>query len=135
MTQCDCIRQMLSSDNPMPHVPGCPASGHVHSAPHDGSGDWTAPDGSVHCDDECECGVLLCPDTGTEVTYRSGDSEYDLPSYWHIDGSTCFLHQTAVPCLWFALCDHPAIGTVSHPIIGEVPTCQRCADKLGLTFS
>jgi hypothetical protein len=32
-------------------------------------------------------------------------------------------------CQWFLLCDHEAAGTVSHPILGDVPTCQRCADK------
>lgn len=35
-------------------------------------------------------------------------------------------------CQWFALCDKPADGVVKHPILGDVPTCQRCADKLGL---
>jgi len=35
-------------------------------------------------------------------------------------------------CEWFALCDHEADGTVSHPILGAVPTCQRCADRLDL---
>jgi len=38
-------------------------------------------------------------------------------------------------CEWFALCDRPADGVVSHPILGWVPTCQRCADKLGLELS
>lgn len=37
-------------------------------------------------------------------------------------------------CEWYALCDNPADGMVSHPILGEVPTCQRCADKHDLTF-
>lgn len=35
-------------------------------------------------------------------------------------------------CQWFALCDHEAVGVVAHPILGDVPTCQRCADKLEL---
>lgn len=29
-------------------------------------------------------------------------------------------------CEWFAMCANPAVGTVAHPIMGEVPTCQRC---------
>lgn len=37
-------------------------------------------------------------------------------------------------CEWFLLCDNQAVGTVAHPILGSVPTCQRCANKLGLTF-
>jgi hypothetical protein len=35
-------------------------------------------------------------------------------------------------CQWFALCDHAAVGTVTHPVLGDVPTCRRCADKFGL---
>jgi hypothetical protein len=35
-------------------------------------------------------------------------------------------------CQWFLLCDHDAVGTVPHPILGDVPTCQRCADKFDL---
>lgn len=37
-------------------------------------------------------------------------------------------------CAWFLLCDRAAVGTVAHPILGSVPCCQRCADKLDLTF-
>lgn len=32
-------------------------------------------------------------------------------------------------CRYYALCDRPAVGYVDNPIIGRVPTCQRCADK------
>jgi hypothetical protein len=35
-------------------------------------------------------------------------------------------------CEWFALCDRPAAGVVHHPVLSPVPTCQRCADRLGL---
>lgn len=38
-------------------------------------------------------------------------------------------------CKQFALCANSPDGTVTHPILGEVPTCQRCADKLGLDIS
>lgn len=34
-------------------------------------------------------------------------------------------------CLWFAACDSEAAGTVEHPVLGDVPTCQRCADVVG----
>jgi hypothetical protein len=37
-------------------------------------------------------------------------------------------------CQWFALCDNPANGTVLHPILGDVPTCRRCASSLGLSL-
>ena len=45
------------------------------------------------------------------------------------------MSTTETRCEWFALCDHVAAGVVHHPILGNVPTCQRCADKLGLTFN
>ena len=32
-------------------------------------------------------------------------------------------------CQWFALCDHLANGLRSHPVLGQVPICQRCDDK------
>lgn len=37
-------------------------------------------------------------------------------------------------CRYFALCDHDAVGTYPHPILGAVPTCQRCADRVGVTL-
>ena len=41
-------------------------------------------------------------------------------------------YRHAPKCEWFALCDYPAIGTVAHPVLGDVPVCGRCADKLDL---
>lgn len=32
-------------------------------------------------------------------------------------------------CQWYAFCVIDAVGTVHHPILGDVPTCQRCATK------
>lgn len=34
-------------------------------------------------------------------------------------------------CEWFALCDHPADGVRTHPILGAVLICTRCADRVG----
>lgn len=31
-------------------------------------------------------------------------------------------------CQWFALCVNRATGTTTHPILGEVSTCDRCAN-------
>ena len=36
-------------------------------------------------------------------------------------------------CEWFALCRNESVGTVPHPVLGDVPICQRCADKMELT--
>lgn len=54
----------------------------------------------------------------------------------HIDDALAGLTFTAFRspdaldggCAWFALCDNAATGTTSHPILGDVPTCPRCAD-------
>jgi hypothetical protein len=32
-------------------------------------------------------------------------------------------------CEWFALCDNDATGFESHPILGDVPICDRCRAK------
>lgn len=33
-------------------------------------------------------------------------------------------------CEWFVLCDHEATGTRPHPILGDVPICDRCEEKV-----
>lgn len=38
-------------------------------------------------------------------------------------------------CEWYARCTRPAAGNVSHPILGQVPTCAECATRHGLTFT
>lgn len=40
--------------------------------------------------------------------------------------------MTPTTCAWFARCTNAATATVTHPVLGNVPTCQRCIDKLGL---
>ena len=32
-------------------------------------------------------------------------------------------------CQWFLGCRNQAVGTKSHPILGEVPICERCLKK------
>lgn len=40
--------------------------------------------------DVCICGALVCPDTLAVVIYDGGST------YWHADGSTCFLHAESL---------------------------------------
>ena len=32
-----------------------------------------------------------------------------------------------VPCRWFLRCQNPSTGYTPHPVLGQVPTCDRCA--------
>lgn len=38
-----------------------------------------------------------------------------------------------VICQWFAMCDQEADRLIIFPILGDIPTCARCAEKLGLS--
>jgi hypothetical protein len=46
------------------------------------------------------------------------------------DGHSPHEGTVGAVCEWFALCTRPADGVVAHPIIGPVPTCQRCAERM-----
>jgi hypothetical protein len=39
---------------------------------------------------------------------------------------TCNMGQV---CQWFALCPNDATHTLAHPILGDVPICDRCQAK------
>lgn len=41
-------------------------------------------------------------------------------------------HDPEGRCEWFGLCPNPAAGHVVHPVLGNVPTCQLCADRFEL---
>jgi hypothetical protein len=33
-------------------------------------------------------------------------------------------------CQWFALCPNEAVTMRPHPILGEVPICERCDERI-----
>lgn len=40
----------------------------------------------------------------------------------------------AVMCAWFIGCPRDATGTTEHPALGDVPTCDRCANYAHTTL-
>lgn len=38
-------------------------------------------------------------------------------------------------CAWMLLCDAPSVGTVEHPILGEVEACAGCVERFGLVLT
>jgi hypothetical protein len=71
------------------------------------------------------------------VRYRG---EIQRPRFRDVGAAEAFLdglrNGTRKPepeqtCLWFLLCDRATIGTLAHPILGDVPICERCAKKIG----
>lgn len=39
---------------------------------------------------------------------------------------------TTTTCEFFALCDNDATHIYHHPILDEVPACERCLDRVGI---
>lgn len=73
---------------------------------------------TVECelDDSTELQAILYDTRGVTLL---------IPAGWNLTR-----HQDR--CRWFAGCTNPAEGTVAHPVLGDVPTCRRCASKLDL---
>lgn len=40
-----------------------------------------------------------------------------------------YVDEHVTTCEWFAMCDREAATTRSHPVLGEVPICDRCDRK------
>ncbi|QDF18479.1 hypothetical protein SEA_RACHALY_84 [Mycobacterium Phage Rachaly] len=40
------------------------------------------------------------------------------------------LADQEAPCMWFARCTNPANGLRDHPVLDQVPICQRCDDRV-----
>lgn len=43
--------------------------------------------------------------------------------------------QSHERCRWFLRCANHAVGTITHPILGEVPCCARCQPRAGRPFT
>jgi hypothetical protein len=42
--------------------------------------------------------------------------------------------KTEGSCQYFMLCAEPAVTSVPNPVLGDVPTCAKCADKYHRLF-
>lgn len=65
------------------------------------------------------------------------DREKELHDWVHADTNqlhekldTIATNDEIVICAWWALCGNPATGTRPHPILGHVPICDRCNQKV-----
>lgn len=55
--------------------------------------------------------------------HRALVTEYDADGKWIMES----VEEGPWTCKWFALCQNDATGTSPHPVLGDVPTCDRCA--------
>lgn len=64
--------------------------------------------------------------------YRDGSTPFVLTG-----GAAYLVADTAreapLHCHWFAGCTNAAATSVPHPVLGDVPVCQRCAERAGVT--
>jgi hypothetical protein len=91
---------------------------------------WRSPGGRLHARQRCSGNGQPQNTRRTMLSPEAARAALD-------SGLVCRCARTQVQrqvpvCEWFALCDRPADWLIPHPILGQVPTCQRCADKLNL---
>ena len=46
------------------------------------------------------------------------------------DGTQETFPLSEIECQWFALCSNPSDTFLDHPILGDVPICKRCFEKI-----
>lgn len=87
---------------------------------------------------------MLCPaghETRTELFHAEvqadgsvsgsagSDADYCAVCGVHTEVQDCEA-EVSKTCQWYALCDRPVAVNLPHPVLGLVPTCQPCADKV-----
>lgn len=48
----------------------------------------------------------------------------------YLPGRNLAMKKDPKLCQWFALCKNAATQTRPHPILGDVPICDRCAKRV-----
>ena len=68
-------------------------------------------------------------DTGVILGSRGGE-HFATVTRLHIGQAEQATADDVERCRWFALCENPATSTEPHPVLGLVPICEPCADKV-----
>jgi hypothetical protein len=79
---------------------------------------WLAFTGALEMCPDHVCDEAICADD--EADCEAGQISRELCT-----------HPAHRVCEWFAGCGQPAELYVSHPILGQVPSCRRCQTVVG----
>ena len=88
-----------------------------------------APDVRVEHDDTGRYGLVTRVLSPTYVSVHWLTDGGPLRSDEHVADLTIVDDEPTI-CEWFALCDHVATQTRPHPVLGDVPICDRCAARV-----
>lgn len=69
--------------------------------------------------------------SGVDPDYMSWVADWveaNLPVVWD-DGEPFDTSDDLGTCAWYLKCDNAATHTQSHPVLGDVPICDRCQAK------
>lgn len=75
---------------------------------------------------------LLCAEVqpdGTVTGAAGSDADFCAVCGVRTEVQDCEA-ETEKTCQWYALCNRPVAVHLPHPVLGLVPTCQECADKV-----
>lgn len=71
--------------------------------------------------------MITCGQPSQQAHVAHGDCPGRAPEYPS--------DAVAVMCRWFAKCDQLTTVGLPHPVLGVVPCCLRCAERVGYTVA
>jgi hypothetical protein len=60
----------------------------------------------------------------------NGNAGFGPVNIWDGERWHAAKYRKHAVCRQFLMCENTAVTALPHPILGDVPACQRCADKL-----